>query len=197
MRPSTSRGAPGGGASNSLILAIVHLVNYLLVLYAAVKGRQAPHSNPTLFLLSQVGAHVAQRFAQRIAPLGITPPHSGILRALSESAGLSQQQLATRLNVHPSRLVALVDELESKGLAERRQSSEDRRTHALQLTDAGRKMIGEIGRVALKLQSELCAALSAQERETLGALLGRIAAEQGLVYGVHPGFGETPKKQEG
>ena len=150
-----------------------------------------------MFLLAQVGAHVAQRFAERVAPLGITPPHSGILRALSESAGLSQQQLATRLNLHPSRLVALVDELESKGLAERRQSTEDRRTHALQLTDAGRKMIGEIGRVALKLQSELCAALNAQERDTLGGLLARIAAEQGLVHGVHPGLGDAQKKPEG
>jgi DNA-binding MarR family transcriptional regulator len=149
-----------------------------------------------LFLLAQVGAHVAQRFAQRLTPLGLTPPHSGILRALAESAGISQQQLATQLGVHPSRLVALVDDLEARGLAERRQSPDDRRTHALQLTDAGRKLLGEIARTALKLQSEVCASLDSAERDLLATLLGRIADEQGLIPGVHPGLGRAPRRDE-
>ena len=56
------------------------------------------------------------KFSERLkAALDLTPPHAGILRALTSSGGVSQQALAGRLGVLPSRLVALVDELESRG----------------------------------------------------------------------------------
>jgi DNA-binding MarR family transcriptional regulator len=145
-------------------------------------------------LLSQVGAHAAMRFAQRLGPLGLTPPHVGILRALSESAGMSQQQLATLLGLHPSRLVSLVDDLEGRGLAERRDSPEDRRTHALALTEDGKKALAEALRISAKHQDELCAALDPKEREQLAAMLEKIAQQQGLAPGVHPGFSRMGKK---
>jgi DNA-binding MarR family transcriptional regulator len=153
-----------------------------------VKQRQPPRSESTAFLLSQVGAHAALRFAQKLEPLGLAPPHVGILRALSESTGMSQQQLATLLGLHPSRLVALVDDLESGGLAERRDSPDDRRTHALALTEEGKKMLAEAMRISTKHQDELCAALDAKEREQLTHALEKIAQQQGLTPGVHSGF---------
>src|SRR5215475_12550933 len=97
------------------------------------------------FLLAQVGAHAASRFAERLAPVRLSPPHAGILRALAKSAGLSQQELASMLNIHSSRLVGLLDELEARGFVERRESEDDRRTYALHLTDGGRAILGEIG----------------------------------------------------
>ena len=163
-------------------------MNDLLLLYAGVKPRQPGRSGHLSFLLSQLGAHAAMRFAQLLAPLGLSPPHSGILRALQQSSGMSQQQLASLLRLHPSRLVALVDELEARGLAERRESPDDRRSHALQVTEQGRKMLAEIHRIGAKHQDELCAALDAKEREQLALLLERIANQQGLTPGVHPGF---------
>ena len=66
------------------------------------------------YLLSQVGAHAAGRFADRLEPLGLKPPHTGILRKLDQADGLSQQALGETLNVFPSRLVALLDELEGR-----------------------------------------------------------------------------------
>jgi DNA-binding MarR family transcriptional regulator len=163
-------------------------MNYLLSLYGRVKQRQSPRSGPIAFLLSQVGAHAAMRYAQKLGPLNLDPPHIGILRALSETAGMSQQQLATLLGLHPSRLVSLVDDLETRGLAERRESPDDRRTHALALTEEAKKTLAEAFRIAAKHQDELCAALDAKEREQLASLLERIAEQQGLRPGVHPGF---------
>ncbi|MCU1347227.1 MAG: Transcriptional regulator, MarR family, partial [Acidobacteria bacterium] len=60
------------------------------------------------FLLAQVGAHGATRFAERLRPLDLSPADAGILRVIRGSVALSQQQLAARLKIHPSRLVALV-----------------------------------------------------------------------------------------
>jgi DNA-binding MarR family transcriptional regulator len=140
------------------------------------------------WLLAQVGAHAAAQFARRLSALGLEPPHAGILRIVSSSGGISQQALANRLDIFPSRLVALVDDLEGRGLLERRSNAEDRRTYALQLTDKGRKTLESIGRVTREHDEALCAALTAAERERLAALLLRIAEQQGLKPGVHPGF---------
>jgi DNA-binding MarR family transcriptional regulator len=147
------------------------------------QGRQG-----AAFLLAQVGAHAAARFAERLAPLHLLPPHAGILRVLSRSAGLSQQELASRLNMHPSRLVGLVDELETSGFVKRQENADDRRTYALHLTDEGEAILGEIGRVAREHQDSLLSSLGKEERDQLAALLQRIADDQGLSPGIHPGF---------
>ena len=128
------------------------------------------------------------KFAERLAPLGLAPPHAGILWSLANSGGQTQQALAEHLGVLPSRLVALVDELESRGLVERRSNPEDRRSHELHVTEGGRSALEAIGRIARAHQESLCEALSATEREQLAALLLRIAEQQGLRRGVHPGF---------
>lgn len=140
------------------------------------------------FLIAQVGAHAAARFAERLSPFGLSPAHAGILRILADSPGLSQRALAERLDILPGRLVALLDELEERGLADRRDDPEDRRSYALHLSEHGRQVLEQIGRVAREHQDALCAALTAPERETLAALLRRIAGQQGLAAGVHPGY---------
>ena len=152
------------------------------------------------FLLSQVGAHSAARFAERLAPLQIAPAHVGILRVLRQADGLSQQALGEKLGVFPSRLVELLDGLEERGLVERRTSPTDRRRHALCLTEKGREMLQRIDRVAGEHQDALCAALDEPERAQLAALLRRIADEQGLTPGVHPGYrtlgSQRPKSRD-
>jgi DNA-binding MarR family transcriptional regulator len=140
------------------------------------------------FLLAQVGAHAAARFAQRLEPLGLTPAHAGLLRLIASSAGASQQQIALALGAFPSRMVALVDELQRRKLVERQENPQDRRSHALALTADGRRTLDAIGRVAREHQDALLAALSPAERETLSQLLLRVADDQGLTRGVHPGF---------
>src|ERR1700740_1659861 len=86
------------------------------------------------FLLAQLGAHAAHRFGERIKVLGLAPPHAGILRIISSTPECSQQALAERLGILPSRMVALIDELDAKGLVKRRRSAEDRRSYSLALT---------------------------------------------------------------
>jgi DNA-binding MarR family transcriptional regulator len=140
------------------------------------------------FLLAQVGAHAAARFSDLLAPRGLKPSDAGILRLLGTSAGMSQQQLAARTGIHPSRLVAVVDDLESRGLLTRRDSTDDRRTYALHLTARGQSTLADIAKVSREHNDAMCATLSTDERETLARLLARIADEQGLASGVHPGY---------
>jgi len=81
------------------------------------------------FLLAQLGSHAASQFAARLAQLELIPAHAGIFRILAATPAITQQALATALGTLPSRLVAIVDELESKGLLERRPHESDRRVN--------------------------------------------------------------------
>jgi DNA-binding MarR family transcriptional regulator len=140
------------------------------------------------FVLAQVGGLAALRFAERLAPLGLTPPHAGLLRAVAAAPGRSQQALATELGVLPSTLVALVDELEGDGLLERGRNPTDRRNYALQLTPAGSRRLQDIGRSAQAHGDDLLAPLGREERVILARLLAQLAERHGLTPGVHPGY---------
>ena len=140
------------------------------------------------FLLAQVGAAAAQEFGKRLEPLGFSPPDAGILRLLSQFPGLSQQEVAGRLGMHASRLVAIIDAMEQRGLVERRQNPDDRRLYSLELTAAGREALAAIGSVARAHDDAICSPLTAEERTQLAAMLQKLAANLALAPGVHPGF---------
>ena len=145
------------------------------------------HASPA-FLLAQVGAHAAAKFAERLGPLGLTPAHVGSLRLITASAGASQQEVAERLGMFPSRFVTLVDELEERNLVRRLEDPRDRRAYRLEVTPRAKELLQAVGRVAREHQDALLAALNAGERDLLAALLSRVADQQGLRPGVHPGF---------
>jgi DNA-binding MarR family transcriptional regulator len=140
------------------------------------------------FLLAQIGHHAAGMFAELMEELDLTPPHSGILRAIAAEPGQSQQALSTQLGLLPSRVVAYVDELEDRGYVERRRNPDDRRLHALYLTASGKRLMGKIGDLARRHERRLTAGLDAGQRATLRELLATIAERQELTPHVHPGF---------
>lgn len=148
----------------------------------------APGPRGAAFLLAQIGAHAAARFAEHIGHLGLVPADVGLLRMIATQPGRSQRALAEDLGVVPSRVVTLIDNLEGKDLVERRRSAEDRRNHELHLTAEGTRALGAVSRAAAAHEDALLAALDPEQRTLLSGLLARIATEQGLTPGVHPGY---------
>ena len=109
-----------------------------------------------------------------------------MLSHLAAFEGQSQQALSNALGIHRSAVVALVDDLESRGLAERRRDPADRRAYTLYLTSEGRALLAELDRAADDEDAELLTALDAAERAQLISLLQRVAESGGLAAGVHP-----------
>lgn len=140
------------------------------------------------FLLSQLGTRVADRFAAALAPLDLRPAHVGLLRPIAAEPGLSQQRLAERVGTVPSRIVKLLDELEDRGLVERRRSATDRRSHELHLAPAAGARLAEVRRTVSEHDAAVVEPLTPGELATLLTLLGKLAAAQGLAPGTHPGF---------
>ena len=143
-------------------------------------------------LLVQLGSHVARGFRERLAPLELEPRHAGMLLRLGANEGLSQQALGELIGLNPTRMVFVVDELEERGLVERRRNTADRRSYALYLTPKGRDMLREVQEYGRRHQDELGAALTGAERVQLTGLLRKLAAEQGITELSLPGFPPQP-----
>jgi DNA-binding MarR family transcriptional regulator len=139
------------------------------------------------YLLVQLGFHVARQFSERLAPLGLEPRQFGMLTRLAANEGRSQQALGELLGLNATRMVFLVDELEKRGLVERRRNPADRRSYALYLTDLGRDKLREAQRAGGGPEGQLGASLTGQQRTQLTRLLRRLADEQGIAEESLPG----------
>jgi DNA-binding MarR family transcriptional regulator len=155
---------------------------------SGLNGDRAPST--LAFLLSQVGIHASKRFAERIAAVGLTPPLFRVLNLVAAAEGRSQQAIAAAIQIPPSRMVALVDELEHRGLVERRPDAKDRRVRLLFLTAEGKRCLARGREIATKHEEDLTKGMKAVDRKRLLDLLQKIVDEQAIGKGVHPGLGE-------
>ena len=127
------------------------------------------------FLLSWNGRRIAAKFAAGLAPLGLRPPHFGVMSMLAARPGTAQQELVEGSMIDPSSMVKVIDELEELGLAERRIDPEDRRRRAVHLTARGQRTLARAREVANSVADEVVGPLDAKERETLRLLLVKMS----------------------
>jgi DNA-binding MarR family transcriptional regulator len=163
-----------------------------MVIFVAVPSDATPEAagsgRPGLgLLLVQLGFLAARRFGELLAPLGLEPRQAGLLTRLAANEGTSQQALADLLGLNATRMVFLVDELERRGLVERRRNPADRRSHALYLTGRGRDTLRQARQAMAAHEGGLGASLTGAERKQLVALLRKVAAEQGVPADSLPG----------
>ena len=108
----------------------------------------------TGYLISRVGVFAQRRFAQRLTTLGLTTRMWGVLNVLETEQPITQQALGRTVGTDPSSMVSTIDELEAKGLVERRPHPSDRRAHALYMTDAGRQTLRAGPKLAREARGE-------------------------------------------
>jgi DNA-binding MarR family transcriptional regulator len=131
------------------------------------------------YLLARLGEASRRRFFQALQPEGLHPRHFGVMTLVAAQPGISQQRLHEKTAIDPSSMVAVIDELEAMGLAERRPHPDDRRARAIYLTLEGERKRERAAALAGELQREFFGALSAQECETLFGLLRKVAGSLG------------------
>lgn len=127
------------------------------------------------YLMARLGEASRRRFHKALEPEGLHPRHFGVMTMLAAHPGMSQHQLHEKTAIDPSSMVAVIDELEERGLAERRPDPADRRARQVFLTEQGEQTLQRIRGLAAGLQREFFGALTAQERKTLHALLLKLA----------------------
>lgn len=144
-------------------------------------GLHAALVRHTGYLISRVGFYAQRQFSARLAELGLTPRMWGALNVLEAEGAMTQQELGRSIGMDPSTMVSTIDELESKGLVERRRHPTDRRAHALHVTDEGRATLARGRGLAAEAQGQLLAPLDERDREVLHDLLLRVAEAAGAL----------------
>jgi DNA-binding MarR family transcriptional regulator len=113
--------------------------------------------------------------AEALDSLGLTTALFALLNVLGTREGAIQQELGSEMGIDPSTMVALIDQLEAKGLAKRRPRPTDRRAREVVITPKGRKVLERAQRLAMQVEDEVLRGLSGAERRRMLALLRRAA----------------------
>jgi DNA-binding MarR family transcriptional regulator len=113
-------------------------------------------------------------FAAELKEFDVSPGRFGVLVLISANPGLTQSRLAAATQLDRSTMVAVIDQLEARGLVERRASPTDRRSNALVLTESGESLLKQLKRRVKAHETRIAAAMAPGESETLVSLLGRI-----------------------
>ena len=102
------------------------------------------------FLLADTSRLMRRHFVQRSREMGLPLNRSeaSVLVHVDREPGLSQAQLAEKMDLEPISLVRLVDSLQEAGLIERRSHAHDRRIRTLWLTKAARPILVQVRAVA-------------------------------------------------
>jgi DNA-binding MarR family transcriptional regulator len=129
----------------------------------------------TSFLLKRLGFAVKEKTMEAYEGTGLHPYHHAILLVLGEGSRETQGSIADALGYDRGQLVGLLDELEERGLVERRRDPNDRRRHLVSLTSDGRRTLQKLRTLSRRIEDEFLAPLSEAERTKLHALLLRLA----------------------
>jgi DNA-binding MarR family transcriptional regulator len=127
------------------------------------------------FLLARANALSLAAGNAALAPHGLKARSYAVLALAGGGGRPSQRELAAFLRLDPSQVVALVDDLQRRGLVERQPDPADRRANVVLATDAGRALHASALESARAAERALHVALDDAERTQLAALLRRIA----------------------
>ncbi len=118
---------------------------------------------------------VFQHFAGTLGDHNVTPGQVGLLVLVSRNPGVSQTALAKAVGVERATLGEAIDRLLKRRLLVRKPAPKDRRSYALRLSASGERFLHDFIPRLFAHEDDVAGNLSPQERETLIALLRRLA----------------------
>jgi len=127
------------------------------------------------YVLRRAQITVFQDIFRAFCAVNIRPAQFLVLTIIEHNPGRTQSQVSAALRIKRTNFVALLDSLESRGLAERRPAPTDRRSHALYLTAAGRTVMRRLRQLVDKLEAGMVARVGEDGRVALLDLLQRLA----------------------
>jgi DNA-binding MarR family transcriptional regulator len=127
-------------------------------------------------LLKRLAWVMKERVSGAFESTGFSPYHYAVLALLDEKPPETQAMIADALGYDRSHLVGLLDELEERGLVERKRDPSDRRRHLVNLTQEGKQALGRLRAIVKRVDDELLAPLDDVQRKTLHTLLLQLAA---------------------
>jgi DNA-binding MarR family transcriptional regulator len=116
------------------------------------------------------------RTAATLKTIDLTTASFGVLNVLGARDRAIQQQLSVDMGIDPSAMVTLIDELEGRGLAERRRRPGDRRAWEVAITPKGLRTLKRARGLVAQVEDEVLGGLTPAERGQFLSLLRRAVA---------------------
>jgi DNA-binding MarR family transcriptional regulator len=138
-------------------------------------GKQPRLDESLGYLVRKTHHAMVAHLDSRLAEHGISPSTWSFLRRLWDEDGLTQKELADALGLTPPTAVSAIDNLEQRGLVERRLNGSDRRKRHIYLTAEARQMVAELRPLAIEVNDIALADLSAAEAKQLMRLLHKVS----------------------
>ena len=104
----------------------------------------------------------------------VTPGLFGVLVIIEANPDLKQSELARATHLDRSTVVTVIDNLERRGLVERRVALHDRRSNAIRLTAAGSTLLRKLKRQVSQHEKRLLENFSDSERASFIGLLQKV-----------------------
>lgn len=140
-------------------------------------GRGLPEADaPHLARVRRLAALLERRQAGFCAEAGLTPAQFQVLAELRgrDLAPMTASDLARAIVLTSGGMTPVLDQLEARGLIRRQVDSEDRRARRITITEKGRSAVGQALYRQTAQHQAMNAALSADEREGLSAILRKL-----------------------
>lgn len=128
----------------------------------------------TGYLLNKAALLLLEDVEHALEQVGMRSRYFFVLASLAGGPELSQQDLSRLLNLDPTTVVALVDEMERNQHVERRRNPSDRRRYNLILTESGRESLAAADTVVSAAESNYFGMLDGPEQDALRGMLGRV-----------------------
>ena len=137
-------------------------------------ARTAPSVDLSM-LLNQAGYALTSRLSAALEEVGISVRVYCVLAKAAEG-DYTQSQLAELAWMDKTTMVVTLDEMEARGLAERRHAPGDRRVRVIAITAKGRELLDRADRIVQELYDDLLADVGPRQRDAFLAVLQQLVA---------------------
>jgi MarR family transcriptional regulator for hemolysin len=116
--------------------------------------------------------------------VGLTMAQWRVINTLKSQNGITQREIADKLNLDTSSLIPLIDRLEAKKLVQRKPDASDRRINRLYLTKKAEVLLDPMHSCVLSIRKTLAKGIDEKELEVTRQVLNRINKNLASHYGL-------------
>ena len=126
------------------------------------------------FITNIASKRLSEEFNRRLESYGVTRVNWIAIYYIGENNGISQRELANKMDVNESSIARLLDRMEKEELTVRTKDPNDRRTARVYLTEKGEKLRISLIPLAEEFQNDVTRGLSADELEIFKKVLDKM-----------------------
>ncbi|MCY9665990.1 MarR family transcriptional regulator [Paenibacillus alginolyticus] len=126
------------------------------------------------FILNHAGRRLTQLLNSHFQPYDMTTEQWAVLNRLADEDGITQKLLAVRAEKDQTNITRILDQLERKGLVERRANETDRRSFLTFITEQGKVLNDILTPIEQKVIASVLSGFTDEQTTILREMLNQL-----------------------